>query len=423
MSYFTALIVTLLASAFFSGLEFAFISANKLKLALQQKQGGPIASLLSLYYRKPSQFLATTLTGNNIAMVFYGITMAKILEPYLLDWFSDSEILVQLILTLISTILILIVGEFLPKNLFRLNPNGILHALALPFAVVYGGLWIFVVFIVFLSKILLKLFFRLDYKDEEQSILEKVDLQHYLEENLEVNPDTTSTSNKEPAQEENTLLIQKTLELTHTKIRECMVPRTEISGIEQSDEIGDIKQKFIDTKHSKLVVYEEDIDHIIGYVHHQDILRNNKNVWEIMAVPETMPAVTLLQTFMRNRKSIAYVVDEFGGTAGLVTLEDIIEEIFGEIEDEHDAKGLIDKKIDKRNFRFSARLEIDFLNEKYNLQIPEGDYETLSGYIIHIHESIPSIGDMIETTHFEFKILDASQNRIKIVLLRLKDDF
>jgi len=423
MSYFTALIVTLLASAFFSGLEFAFISANKLKLALQQKQSGPIASLLSLYYRKPSQFLATTLMGNNIAMVFYGITMAKILEPYLLDWFSDSEILVQLILTLISTILILIVGEFLPKNLFRLNPNGILHALALPFAVVYGGLWIFVVFIVFLSKVLLKLFFRIDYKDEEQSILEKVDLQHYLEENLEVNADTTSTYNKEPAREENTLLMQKTLELTHTKIRECMVPRTEISGIEQSDEIADIKQKFIDTKHSKLVVYEEDIDHIIGYVHHQDILRNNKNVWKIMAVPETMPAVMLLQTFMRNRKSIAYVVDEFGGTAGLVTLEDIIEEIFGEIEDEHDAKGLIDKKIDHRNFRFSARLEIDFLNEKYNLQIPEGDYETLSGYIIHIHESIPAIGDMIETTHFEFKILDASQNRIKIVLLRLKDDF
>ncbi|MGB0931138.1 MAG: hemolysin family protein, partial [Chitinophagales bacterium] len=391
--------------------------------ALQQKQAGVTARLLSVYYKKPSQFLATTLTGNNIAMVFYGITMAKILEPYLYTWFPDSEILVQLILTIISTILILIVGEFLPKNLFRLNPNGILHALALPFAVIYGGLWIFVVFVVFLAKILLKLFFRLDYQDEEQLALGKVDLQHYLEENLEVNNDTASTFNNEPAPEENTLLIQKTLELTHTKIRECMVPRTEVIGVEQSEEIEEIKQKFIKTKHSKLVVYEEDIDHIIGYVHHQDILRIKKNVWDIMAVPETMPAVTLLQTFIRNRKSIAYVVDEFGGTAGLVTLEDIIEEIFGEIEDEHDAKGLIDKKIDAKNFRFSARLEIDFLNEKYNFQIPEGDYETLSGYIIHIHESIPAIGDRIETAHFEFKILDASQNRIKIVLLRLKGDF
>ena len=423
MSYFTALIFTLLASAFFSGLEFAFISANKLKLALQQKQGGLIGKLLSVYYKKPSQFLATTLTGNNIAMVFYGITMATILEPYLKIWFPNSEILVQLVLTLISTILILIVGEFLPKNLFRLNPNGILHALALPFAVIYGGLWIFVVFVVFLAKILLKLFFRIDYKDEEQLALGKVDLQHYLEENLEVNADTVSTFNKETASEENSLLIQKTLELNHTKIRECMVPRTEIVGVEQSDMMEEIKQKFIQTKHSKLVVYEEDIDHVVGYVHHQDILRNKKSVWEIMAVPETMPAVKLLQTFIRNRKSIAYVVDEFGGTAGLVTLEDIIEEIFGEIEDEHDIKGLIDKQIDKRNFRFSARLEIDFLNEKYKLQIPEGDYETLSGYIIHIHESIPAIGDIIETAHFEFKILDASQNRIKIVLLRLKEDF
>lgn len=423
MSYFTALIITLLASAFFSGLEFAFISANKLKLALQQKQGGVVGRLLSAYYKKPSQFLATTLTGNNIAMVFYGITMAKILEPYLYVWFPDSEILVQLILTVISTIIILIVGEFLPKNLFRLNPNGILHALALPFAVIYGGLWIFVVFVVFLAKILLRLFFGLDYQDEEQLALGKVDLQHYLEENLEVSNDTSSTSNNEPAPEENTLLIQKTLELTNTKIRECMVPRTEVIGVEQSEDIEEMKQKFIQTKHSKLVVYEEDIDHIIGYVHHQDILRSKKNVWDIMAVPETMPAVTLLQTFIRNRKSIAYVVDEFGGTAGLVTLEDIIEEIFGEIEDEHDAKGLIDKQIDEKNFRFSARLEIDFLNEKYNLQIPEGDYETLSGYIMHIHESIPSIGDMIETAHFEFKILDASQNRIKIVLLRLKANF
>lgn len=423
MSYFTALIITLLASAFFSGLEFAFISANKLKLALQQKQGGLVARLLSLYYKKPSQFLATTLTGNNIAMVFYGITMAKILEPYLYEWFPNSELLVQLTLTIISTILILIVGEFLPKNLFRLNPNGILHALALPFAVIYGGLWIFVVLVVFLSKILLKLFFRIDYKDEEQLALGKVDLQHYLEENLDVSTDNASISNNEPAPEENTLLIQKTLELTHTKIRECMVPRTEVIGIEQTEALEEVKQKFIETKHSKLVVYEEDIDHIVGYVHHQDILKNKKNVWNIMAVPETMPAVTLLQTFIRNRKSIAYVVDEFGGTAGLVTLEDIIEEIFGEIEDEHDEKGLVDKQIDERNFRFSARLEIDFLNEKYNLQIPEGDYETLSGYIIHIHESIPAIGELIETAHFEFKILDASQNRIKMVLLRLKDDF
>lgn len=421
MSYISALIITLLASAFFSGLEFAFISANKLKLALQQKQGGMVANLLSLYYKKPSQFLATILTGNNIAMVIFGITMTKTLEPPLQEWFPHSEVLILLVITLLSTILVLIFGEFLPKNLFRLNPNGILQTLALPFAVVYGGLWIFVVFIVFLAKIFLKVFFRIDYKDKEELVLGNVDLQHYLKENLEIHSDTTASSNGKLESEDNTLLIQKTLELNHTKIRECMVPRTEVIGVEQQDEVKEIKEKFIATKHSKLVAYEEDIDHIIGYVHHQDILRGRKNIWEIMAVPETMPAVTLLQTFIRERKSIAYVVDEFGGTAGLVTLEDIIEEIFGEIEDEHDAKGLIDKRIDSRNFRFSARLEIDFLNEKYNLQIPEGDYETLSGYIIHIHESIPSVGDMIKTTHFEFKVLDASQNRIKTVLLRLRE--
>jgi len=410
MDYFY-LILTLLASAFFSGLEFAFISANKLQVELKKQQGGILGRTLGMYFGKPSRFLATTLVGNNIALVLYSILIAKLLEPPLINFFGQAELPIFLTQTLISTVIILIVGEFIPKNLFRLNPNGIFNVIAIPFLLIYWSFWIFVIVVVFLAKILLRMLFGIDYQDEEKTVFGRVDLQHYLKE---------TTINDEEAEDIDTHLFEKALELSHMKVRECMIPRTEIEAIDNVDNVEIIKQRFIETKHSKLLVYQDNIDHVIGYIHHQDLLKKRIKVWKIIVVPETMAAADLLEKFIKERKSIALVEDEFGGTAGIVTLEDIIEEIFGEIRDEHDDESFTEQKIADNQFIFSARLEIDYLNEHYNLQIPEGDYETLAGYIVNKYENIPQKGETIDIEQFSFIITEVSHTRIEKVNMTIQ---
>ncbi len=410
MDYFY-LILTLLASAFFSGLEFAFISANKLQVELKKKQGGILGRTLGRYFGKPSRFLATTLVGNNIALVLYSILIAKLLEPPLISLFGEAELLIFLCQTLISTIIILIVGEFIPKNLFRLNPNGIFNVVAIPFLFFYWTFWIFVTIVVFLAKILLRLLFGIDYKDEEKAVFGRVDLQHYLKE---------MTVHDEEDEDVDTNLFEKALELRHIKVRECMIPRPEIEAIEHTDDLNIIKQRFIETKHSKLIVYKDSIDHVIGYLHHQDLLKKRSKVWKIIEVPETMAAADLLDKFIKERKSIALVADEFGGTAGIVTLEDIIEEIFGEIRDEHDDESFVEQKIADNQYEFSARLEIDYLNEHYELNIPEGDYETLAGYIVNKYENIPQSGETIDIDQFSFLITEVSHTRIEKVKMTIQ---
>ena len=408
------LITALLASAFFSGLEFAFISANKLQIELKKQEGGILGRTLGMYFSKPSRFLATTLVGNNIALVIYSILIAKVLEPPLQNWLH-SEFSILIVQTIISTIIILIVGEFIPKSLFRLNPNGILNLVALPFLGIYWGFWIFVSIIVFLAKILLRLFFGIEYQDEEKVVFGRVDLQHYLQE--------TTVNNKE-SEDIDTLLFERALKLTKIKVRECMVPRLEIQAIGDTDQLDIIRERFIETKLSKLPVYKKNIDHIIGYVHHQDALKKQRKIWKIVEIPETMPAADLLEHFIKERKSIALVLDEFGGTAGIVTLEDIIEEIFGEIRDEYDEESFVEKKLSEIQYEFSARLEIDYLNDKYQLGIPKGDYETLAGYIVNKHESIPEKGEQLFIDQFNFEITEVSPNRTRIekIIITLPSD-
>ena len=402
------LIITLLASAFFSGLEFAFISANKLKIELKKKQGGWTGKALEKYYSKPSRFLGTILVGNNIALVIFGIVMANLLEPKLQNVFGRSELATNLAQTLIATPVILLAGEFIPKNLFRLNPSGALSVLAAPFIFLYGLLWMPVVIVVFIAKLLLKALFGISYEEEEKQVFGKVDLQHYIR--------LTQTAH---AEQIDTTLFEKALDLDRVKVRECMVPRTEIQAIEENDEFDIIKQKFLETRHSKIIVYKENIDQVTGYIHHQDLLHGKTNVWEITPVPESMPADDLLDMFITERKSIAWVVDEYGGTAGIVTLEDIIEEIFGEIHDEHDSDDLKEKKLSEKLYEFSARLEIDYLNEQYNFLLPEGEYETLAGCVINHFGRIPKKGEKINIGPYEFEILEASTTRIESIKMKI----
>ncbi len=419
MSVQNLVIVTflaLLASAFFSGMEFAFISANRLKVELQKQKKSFLARPLSLFYNHPTQFLGTTLVGNNIALVLYGATIAKLLEPHLAAILpASATVTLLLVQTLISTLFILIFGEFLPKNLVRLAPTRMLQLFAIPLNFIYWLFFPFVTFIVTLSKWLLSALFSIQYK-EANPVFERIDLQHYIEQNKIIGGEENA---------ENITLIQKALNLTGVKIRECMVPRTEIIGVDQEDDLEAIKRKFIDSKHSKLIVYQNNIDTIVGYYHHQDILKNKNQVprfWDIIKVPESMLAEDLLHQLIRERKSIAWVIDEFGGTAGIVTMEDIIEEIFGEIRDEHDAEPLTEI-VREGVYLLSGRLETDYLNEKYpELRIPEGEYETLAGYILTVYQGIPEQAVEFSTEYFDVFVEEAHKTGINLLRLVLKKE-
>jgi len=408
--------LVLIASAFFSGLEFAFISANKLRVELQKQKSGLVGRALSMFYEKPSQFLGTTLIGNNIALVIYSLLMAKLLEPQL-ELIYPNEFFVLFAQSIISAILILIFGEFLPKNLFRLNPSAALSFFAIPFAIIWWILRLPVIFVVWIADLLLKLFFNIKDNNDTPA-LGYVDLHNYVQQTHEHVDDKKHIVD--------TALFSKAIELRDIKIKECMVPRPEINGIDISSgiDIEVIKDAFIKTQHSKLILYKDSIDNIIGYIHHQDILANEINGkalkhWELIIVPETMPAAKLLNRLIGKQRSMAWVVNEFGGTAGIVTLEDIIEEVFGDIQDEHDHYSLQEKIIDDNEYEFAARLEIDYLNEKYSFNIPSGEYETLAGYILSKHESIPQKSQTIFIDNFEITILESSNSRIKTIRLKV----
>ena len=334
--YILILVFSIIASAFFSGLELAFISANKLKVELQKQKGDSLAKVIEIFYSKPTQFLGTTLVCNNIALVVYGGAMSKLLEPWVLMWTKGAALPSLFIQTLISTIVILIFGEFVPKNLFRINPSGNLRRFAKPFYMIYRPLYPFVYFVVWLSNLLLSVIFKIKY-EETQAGFGKMDLQKYMQ---------FTNNNAHEEKKIDLILFDKALHLNSKKVRECMIPRTEIEAVEQDDDLQIIRQKFVDTKHSKIIVFQDNIDKIKGYLHHQDILENNIKVWPAIIVPEAMSVRVLLNKFMKEHRSIAWVVDEFGGTAGIITLEDIIEEVFGEIHDEHDDDFFLEKEID-----------------------------------------------------------------------------
>ena len=413
------ILIALIASAFFSGLEIAFITSNKLRIELESKQGNLSAKVLSYFNKYPSRYLGTMLLGNNIALVIFGIYMDEDLKP-VFEHYLSSKILILLISTFISTMLILITAEFLPKNIFRINPNRTLSLFAFPLTLVYGLLYPVVMITIGFSEFILRKILGVKI-EKENAAFTMIDLDNYLREG-------TSTIEKKAEMDHEIQIFQNALDFSSVKARECMVPRTEIIALDVENSIEELKQKFIQTRLSKILIYSKSIDNIIGYVYSKELFKDPESIRAILLpvsiVPESMAASEVLTVFIQQHKSIAVVVDEFGGTSGMLTMEDVMEEIFGEIEDEHDKEEMIEKQVSETEFIFSARLETDYINHTYHLKLPILDnFETLSGLIMHYHESIPRINEEIRIDNFLFTITAVTRTRIETVNLKvLKGD-
>ncbi|WP_319270794.1 hemolysin family protein [uncultured Draconibacterium sp.] len=421
MNPYLLILLTIILSAFFSGMEIAFVSANKLRLELD-KQSDPFSSkLLKFLTRNGGQYIATMLVGNNIALVVYGIAFAAVLEPVLLHSIQ-SDLVVLLLQTIISTFVILLFAEFLPKTLFRIFPNTLLNIFSLPLAFFYVVFFPVTRFSMGITNFILRNIFNTEPGNEDKNkVFRRIDLDEFIKEN-----DSPNSEKKEIIETE-IKLFKNALDFSKIKLREVMIPRTEIAMMETGASINELRQKFVETGYSRILIFNESIDNIIGYVHSSMLFKNPQTIdpfiKNVLIVPETMPANKLLSTFIQEHRSIAIVVDEFGGTAGMVTSEDILEEIFGEIEDEHDIKDIVEKKITDTEFIFSARAEIDMLNEKYFLDLPENEeFETLAGFILFNYESIPKVNSIIKIEKFQFKILKATNTKIELVKLKLLDD-
>ena len=410
------IVISILISAFFSGIEIAFISANKLLIELKNKQGSFSAKILSPFVSNPSKFISTTLVGNNLGLVIYGIYMADFLKPVVLNlipYQQHSTFLLLLISTIISTAIVLVTAEFIPKVLFRINPDIILAVFAFPFLITYYIFWPLVHFIMWLAKFILNNLFRLNFT-EVSPVFSRVDLDQYVTESAEDVHDEGDVD---------TEIFKNALDFANVKVRECMTPRTELVSVNVMSEVDELYQKFVETGMSKILVHHETVDHIIGYVHQKEMFKKPKSIRSVLipieVATEAMPANELLNTFTKTHKSIALVVDELGVTAGIVTIEDIMEEIFGEIEDEHDVEQLTEKQLSENEFLFNARLEIDYLNDKYELNIPVGEYQTLGGFIVALHENIPARTETIEIGKFQFTILSTDKTKINEVRMKV----
>jgi CBS domain containing-hemolysin-like protein len=403
------IVVTLIFSGFFSGTEIAFFSANRLSIELGKEQSRA-GRILSSFTRNASDFIGTLLVGNNIALVIFGILMADLLEPWL-ALRLPGEFLLLLGQTIITTLVVLVFGEFLPKTLFRVNPLATLRFLAIPLRIVHGLLWIPVQATTALARGILRRGFRLDLV-ETPPTFSKVDLQHFVEQNTRESDEHGGID---------TELFENALYLKDVKVRECMVPRPEVVAVGINNSIDELRQAFVETGFSRLPIYFKELDNMLGYVHHFDIINRPPNIGTVImtipVVPETMTAKDLLNLFRREKKSIAQVVDEFGGTAGIVTMEDVLEELFGEIRDEHDDEDLLEQQLSANEYIFSGRLEIDYLNEQYGLNLPEGEYETLAGFLVAETGTIPEMGRSIQFDGFQFDILYASNKRIETIKL------
>ncbi|MEN8839148.1 MAG: hemolysin family protein [Flavobacteriales bacterium] len=409
------ILVSLLFSAFFSGTEIAYLQSNRLKIEIDKKQGIVSAKILSFFVKNESKFITTLLLGNNIALVVYGIFMGELIIAKLFPVHLNTTELPGVILltqTLISTLIILVTAEFLPKTIFRINPNRTLSILAYPLAVVYGVLYILTMLVTLISGLILGLF------GSKQVIGEvnfgAIDLDDYLNKSTQVQTD------KE--QDHEVQLFHNALNFNKVKARDCMIPRTEIKAVNVESSVDELGKEFVETGYSKIMVFRDTIDNIIGYVHSFEMFKNPESITEILRpvgiVAESMPVNKLLNQFIKQKQGITIVVDEYGGTAGIITMEDVVEEIFGEIEDEHDSEELIEEKHNESVFIFSGRQEIAYINGEYGLELPESDeYETLAGLVVTIHENIPNEGDIIEIDEFHFEILECSNSKIEKIKL------
>lgn len=411
------IVLCLLLSAFFSGMEIAFVSSNRIYLEIEKSQSGVTSNVLKTITQNPSQFIATMLLGNNIALVLYGIFMGdRILQLFFPETLlsGQASLIVVFYQTLISTVIILLTAEFLPKVFFQLYANTFIKIFAIPVAIFYFLFYPITYSIIEFTDIILKRFFKTG-NDEVQLSFSKVELGNYIEEQLE------SSQNKENLDSE-IEIFQKALDFSEVKTREAMVPRAEVIAVEEQTSIEDIKALFITTGLSKIPVYKETIDQILGYVHAFEIIKQPKTLKNILLpvayVPETMLVNDVLKLLTRQHKSIAVVIDEYGGTSGIVTVEDIVEELFGEIEDEYDTIAHVEKQLSENSYLFSARLEVDYLNEKYHLDLPQSEfYETLGGMIAYTTGEIPAKGERIDIPSFYLKIEKVSATKIEQIIL------
>ncbi|MCB0585576.1 MAG: HlyC/CorC family transporter [Phaeodactylibacter sp.] len=410
------IIFFLMLSALFSGTEIAYISANKLRVELKKKKGAKRGQVLAGFYESPASFLGTMLVGNNIALVVFTYLLTQLVEPYLLRVsFFQAPLILLLIETILATVIVLLFGEFLPKTLFRLYADDILYFLAYPLKVIRLLLLIPSWLMTRLSNLLLRVL-RTPIEEVDNAFT-RLDLENFIND--------TQTDSEEDIDRE---LFGKALNLRDVRVRECMVPRPEIENIDLSASVEDLEQLFRETKLSRIIVTKDDIDNVLGYVHHQQLLKQPKSISKLILdlpfVPEAMRVTDLLNEFIRDRINIAIVVDEYGGVSGLITLEDILEEIFGEIEDEHDQEEYVESVIHEgKEYIFSGRLEIDYLNEKYNLGLPEGEYHTLSGYLVMTHEAIPERGAVLELNGYRFILELVSETKIETVrVIKLEEE-
>jgi len=412
------ILLTIILSAFFSGMEIAFVSSNKLRIEIDKKVGSFGSGIIASFSRKPEHFIVTMLIGNNIALVVYGLYIAYPLEE-LFSGLIRTDFLLLIIQTIISTFIILLTAEFLPKALFRRSPNLFLKTFSIPTALFYGIFYPVTIFIIRLSNLLLRLFFGVKpATDDSRQVFSKVDLDDLVS-------DVHDEDFESDLEEHDIRIFQKALDLSNVKVRACMVPRTEIIALAASSSLEDLKQTFIDTGHSNILVFDESIDNIIGYFRLRDLFASPGNIREsirkLPIVPESMAANKLLKLFVEQNKKLALVVDEFGGTSGMITLEDVLEEIVGDIEDEHDSSELIERKIGEHEYLFSGRIEIDYINEEYGLSLPESEeYETLAGLVLIKKGDIPKINATIEIQNYIIKVVKVSETRLELLNVKKK---
>ncbi len=415
VSLIIGIIITMVFSAFFSGMEIAFVSSNRMLAEMDKERNGFTQRIISLFYAHPNGFVSTMLVGNNIALVIYGILIARLFDNTIFAG-MDAGFTVPAD-TILSTLIVLFTGEFLPKTLFKANPNRLLAVFS-PFAYIcYVVLWPISKFSTFLSKVILRVFgLKMDDESADDGF-SKVDLDYLVQSSID-NAEKDSDINDEVK------IFQNALDFSDTKVRDCMVPRTEIQAVDWDASLEELQQKFVESGNSKIVVYKEDIDHIEGYIHSSELFRSPKK-WQdhirtMPFVPETMQAQKLMKIFLQQKKTLGVVVDEFGGTSGLVSLEDIVEEIFGDIEDEHDSTKYVAKQTADGDYLLSARLEIDKVNEMFDLDLPESDeYMTIGGLILHEYQSFPKLNEVVKFDKFEFKIIKSTSRKIELVQLHI----
>lgn len=417
ISLVVGIFITLLLSAFFSGMEIAFVSSNRMLAEMDKGSSKLTRRLQTFFYKNPNDFVSTMLVGNNIVLVVYGIFVARLLDNTIFKGL-DPAISVTAD-TILSTLVVLFTGEFLPKTLFKSNPNKFFSFFVFPAYLFYLLLWPVSRFSTLLSKILLKISGVKVDKDNDDGEFSKVDLDYLVQSSIDNASDNSQIDDE-------VRIFQNALDFSDTKVRDCMVPRTEICAVEKSSSLSDLKNIFIESGKSKILVYDNDIDHVIGYIHSLELFRNpndwHNHIRTMPFVPETMSARKMMQTFLQQKKSLGVVVDEFGGTSGIISLEDIVEEIFGDIEDEHDNSNYIAQKNPDGSYLLSARLEIDKVNDLFSLDIPESeDYMTIGGFILHEYENFPKLNEVVRIGRFEFKIIKNTMTKIELVRLKVID--